>query len=213
MPPLTAPLCWLLLGLCALSLLDRTASETQALQISQKPRFYGVMTSRRVGIYCMSSKQHLPSNVTWYKASEFNTEKSLIQPGHRVYVRKRNLTENGILVLTDLVVEDKGVYFCRINDEYGPGTEVYVTKPVNLANFLYRSQMKDGLMVLKGLLLAVFVAAFGFRKKTLSKKEEFIYEEPEVDHIYEGLAIETCEDLYEEISVYAQAEGAEAPWE
>lgn len=69
-------------------------------------------------------------------------------------------------------------------------------------------------MILQGLMLAACIAAYVFRKRTLSETKDSIYEEPEVDHIYEGLAIETCEgDLYEEISVYAHAEGAEAPWE
>ena len=32
--------------------------------------------------------------------------------------------------------------------------------------------------------------------------------------MFQGLAIETCGGgLYEELSVYAEAEGAEAPWE
>lgn len=32
--------------------------------------------------------------------------------------------------------------------------------------------------------------------------------------VFQGLAVETCGGgLYEELSVYAQAEGAEAPWE
>uniref|UniRef100_A0A8C6SWZ9 Ig-like domain-containing protein n=1 Tax=Neogobius melanostomus TaxID=47308 RepID=A0A8C6SWZ9_9GOBI len=214
---LTVSLCWLLVGYCAL--LDLSASAAQALQITQKPRFYGVMTNRKVGIHCMSSKQNLQSNVTWYKASKFDSEKSLIRPGDRFSVRKRDRMENDIIILKDLKIEDQGVYFCKINNDYGPGTEVQVTRPVNEAKVLYRSKMKDALMILQGLLLALIIAAFGFRKKTLvtgtSDKEESIYEEPEVDHIYEGLAIETCDDgdLYEEISVYAQAEGAEAPWE
>lgn len=162
----------------------------------------------------MSSKQHLPSNVTWYKASKFDLHKYRVHFGERIFVRERNLTKNAVLILTGITLEDQGVYFCQIDGVFGPGTEVQVARPVNLSNVLYRSQMKDGLMILQGLLLAMCIAAFVFRKQTLSEKKDCIYEDPEVDHIYEGLAIETCEgDVYEEISVYAQPEGAEAPWE
>ncbi|CAL1599960.1 unnamed protein product [Knipowitschia caucasica] len=71
--------------------------------------------------------------------------------------------------------------------------------------------MKDFLMF-QALLLAVFITAFGFPTRTLAHKEEHIYEEPDMDHIHEGLAIEACGgDLYEEIPVYTQLEGAEAP--
>ncbi|XP_033840122.2 B-cell antigen receptor complex-associated protein beta chain [Periophthalmus magnuspinnatus] len=211
---LTVSVRWLLVGYCGLTLLHLTDATTKSLQITQKPRFYGLTTGRKVGIYCLSSKQHLPSTASWYKASEFNSKKLPIQPGDKIKVWNRNLTKNGILVLLDLRLEDQGVYFCKIDKVFGPGTEVQVTKPVNIVKVLYRSEMKDGLIILQGLLLAMFIAAFVFRKKTLTVKKESIYEEPEVDHIYEGLAIETCEgDLYEEISVYAQPEGAEAPWE
>uniref|UniRef100_A0A3B4UDQ9 Uncharacterized protein n=1 Tax=Seriola dumerili TaxID=41447 RepID=A0A3B4UDQ9_SERDU len=52
------------------------------------------------------------------------------------------------------------------------------------------------------------------QREMKSEKSDSVYEEPETDHIYEGLAIETCGGgLYEELSIYAQAEGAEAPWE
>ncbi|KAK7919344.1 hypothetical protein WMY93_010628 [Mugilogobius chulae] len=204
MSVLTVTVRWLLAGYCGLTLLHFTDSTVPPLQITQKPRFYGVMTGKTVGIYCLSSKQHVNS-----------TAHAPDDVGHRILLRKKHLTENGILILKDLKLEDQGVYFCKINEEFGPGTELQVARPLNLANVLYRSQVKDGLIILQGLLLAVFIAAFGIRKKSLAVKKDCIYEEPEVDHIYEGLAIETCDggDLYEEISVYAQPEGAEAPWE
>lgn len=215
---LTVSWCRLLMGYGALTLLYFTASATQSLQISQKPRFYGVMSNRKLGINCMSSVKH--TKATWYRASTYNaTIKSPIRLEERIFTQNSSRVNDGILILKDIKVEDQGVYFCKINDVYGPGTEVQVSPvyagPVNPDNFLYRSQVKDGLMILQGLLLALVIAVFGFRKKTLSEKEDAAYEEPEVDHIYEGLAIETCEgaDLYEEISVYAQAEGTEAPWE
>lgn len=211
---LTVTLRWLLAGCCGLALINLTVAATQAHRITQKPRFYGVVTNRQVGIYCMSPKQHLSSTVHWYKASKFDAHKAPVHLGDRITARDRNLTKNAVLILTELTMEDQGVYFCEINNVYGPGTEVQVTRPINLSNVLYRSQMKDGLMILQGLLLAMCIAAFVFRKKTVSAKNDLIYEEPEVDHIYEGLAIETCEgDVYEEISVFAQPEGAEAPWE
>lgn len=209
---------WLLAGCCGLALLNLAVADyvagNKTLRITQKPRFYGVITNRTVGIVCLSSKQHLQSTVQWFKASKYDSDKIPIHPGGSIFLRNRNLTENAILLLTDLSIEDQGVYFCKINNVSGPGTEVQVAKPINITKALYRSQLKDGLMILQGLMLAACIAAYVFRKRTLSETKDSIYEEPEVDHIYEGLAIETCEgDLYEEISVYAHAEGAEAPWE
>lgn len=86
---------------------------------------------------------------------------------------------------------------------------------ITLTEALYRTNLKDGLIIFQGFLLAVCVAAVFLHKQDLLVQKDVEYEEPETDHIYEGLAIETCGggDLYEELSVYAQADGAEAPWE
>ncbi|XP_039643172.1 uncharacterized protein cd79b isoform X3 [Perca fluviatilis] len=92
---------------------------------------------------------------------------------------------------------------------------INISGSFDVTKALYRTKMKDALIILQGLVLAVFIAALLLRKRHLQLgKRDIIYEEPETDHIYEGLAIETCGgDLYEDLCVYAQPEGAEAPWE
>ncbi|XP_070783783.1 B-cell antigen receptor complex-associated protein beta chain [Enoplosus armatus] len=208
---------WLLAGYCGLALINVSVALNQALMVTQKPRFYGMKTGRSVGIYCLHSPLHLAARVQWYKAHEYDVDvekRRKIQAEQRIEIRNKNLTEGAYLYIHDLRIEDNGVYFCKINKTWGSGTELQVARPVNLTQALYRTKMKDGLIILQGLLLAVCIAAILLRKQTLLEKRDSIYEEPETDHIYEGLAIETCGGgLYEELSVYAQAEGAEAPWE
>ncbi|XP_040885105.1 uncharacterized protein cd79b [Toxotes jaculatrix] len=201
---------WLLAGCCWLALINLSATLT--LRITQKPRYYGVKTKSTVGIYC-SIKQNQQANVTWYKAKEYNTEKTEVS-GEKFGYRDRNSTTNAFLYIHDVRVDDSGVYFCKINNIMGPGTQLIAVNPVDYSKIQYRTNMKDGLIVFQGLLLAVCIAAILLRKQSLWEQEDSMYEEPETDHIYEGLAIETCGGgLYEELSVYAQAEGAEAPWE
>ncbi|XP_073346159.1 B-cell antigen receptor complex-associated protein beta chain [Pagrus major] len=206
---------WLLAGYCGLALINISV----ALQISQKPRFYGVMTGRPyVMIFCTSSKQQLAAGVKWYKVNEHDEDEEKririnAQRG-KFELHDKNLTKDGVLQINDLRATDTGVYFCKMNDTWGPGTEVQVARPILRDKALYRTNMKDGLIVLQGLLLAACIAAALLRKRGMGEKNDSIYEEPETDHIYEGLAIETCGGgLYEELSVYAQPEGAEAPWE
>ncbi|KAK2820657.1 hypothetical protein Q5P01_023616 [Channa striata] len=198
---------WLLAGCCGLALINLSV----AVQLIQKPRFYGVKTGSRVGIYCMSLKGNLDANVQWYKDKDEPIEKKLKE---RVKTYYANTTNKAFVYITDLRVEDSGVYYCKYNKHLGPGTHIQVVRQGNRENAEYRSKMKDGLIVLQGLLLGVCIAAVVMRKQKLLEKRDSIYEEPETDHIYEGLAIETCGGgLYEELTVYAQADGAEAPWE
>ncbi|CAM9293800.1 unnamed protein product [Lampetra planeri] len=164
-----------------------------ALLVTQKPRFYGVRTYRTAAIVCLSSKQHLPAQVQWYKASMYNGERKLLEGQ---ITRNSSLTQNAFLYIHNLAEGDSGVYFCKLNNTWGPGTELQVATPVDTVQAEHRSRIKDGLIVLQGLLLAVFLAALLQRKHQL------------------GLATETCDgDLYEELDVYADAEGTEAPWE
>ncbi|KAM7381331.1 hypothetical protein PAMA_012269 [Pampus argenteus] len=202
---------WLLASCCGLALINLS----MALLITQRPRFYGVRTREPFAyIYCQSSKQHLPAKVKWYKADGDDGEKKQIVAGDRIEMYNINQTENSRLVLRDLQIEDSGVYFCRIKDAWGPGTALQVARTIGIAEAQYRTNMKDGLIIFQGLLLAVLIAALLQHKQNMLKDKDSIYEEPQTDHIYEGLEIETCGGgLYEELSVYAQTEGTEAPWE
>ncbi|KAM4715190.1 B-cell antigen receptor complex-associated protein beta chain [Anableps anableps] len=201
---------WTLAGCCGFVLI----SVSVALQISQKPRFYGLRPRKNVPIYCLSSQQHQQSTVKWYKADRYDTDKMEIKHHDRIRFESKHKVQNAYLYFNYLKVEDSGVYYCSINDTFGPGTEVQVIRPIDPVKAQYRSQMKDGLIVLQGLLLGVCIGAYLLRKQQLVKDSDSIYEEPETDHIYEGLAIETCGGgLYEDLTAYARVEGAEAPWE
>ncbi|KAM4526062.1 B-cell antigen receptor complex-associated protein beta chain isoform 1-T1 [Fundulus diaphanus] len=201
---------WTIAGCCGFVLISLSV----ALQISQKPRFYGLRPGANVPVYCKFSDQTLKIPVKWFKAEHFDANREEIGQNKRIHFWRRSMVENALLNIKTLTLEDSGVYFCSINGTWGPGTEIQVVRPFDVTKAQYRTQMKDGLIVLQGLLLAVCIAAFLLRKQKLVKDNDSLYEEPETDHIYEGLAIETCgEGLYEDLTAYARAEGAEAPWE
>lgn len=106
-----------------------TVALNQTLQVTQKPRFYGVKTSRSVVIYCVASGLNLPAQVQWYKASEYNvmsTERIPVWDGERVNIWVKTPTRNASIRLWHLGTEDSGVYYCKINGTWGPGTEVQV---------------------------------------------------------------------------------------
>ncbi|XP_057681763.1 uncharacterized protein cd79b isoform X2 [Corythoichthys intestinalis] len=195
---------------------EETFAAGRELSVIQKPRFYGVRPSRFVTIYCGSSHQHLPANVRWFKATHYDqdtTERRLLED---VMTLDKDLTLNAFLILHDLTLEDSGVYFCRINETWGAGTQLQVARTVNRAQAARRSNMKDAFIVLEGLMLAAIVALLLQRNRKMLQRRERIYEEPEIEHIYEGLNIEGYGggDLYEELAVYAEAgNDAEAPWE
>ncbi|KAM6898605.1 B-cell antigen receptor complex-associated protein beta chain [Lycodopsis pacificus] len=210
-------MCWLLAGCCGLALISISVASDPAVQITQKPRFYGVKTGRNVSIGCLSTQDLLAAKVQWYKADTYEAlKRDKIVEEIKFKFFNGNLRRKFIFI-SDVGIEDRGVYFCKLNDTWGPGTELQVVRPIALAQALHRTNMKDGLIILQGLVLAGCIAAVVLRRQQLLEKNDSIYEEPDTDHIYEGLAIETCGgDLYEELSVYAQAdgaEGAEAPWE
>ncbi|XP_022598433.1 uncharacterized protein LOC111219871 [Seriola dumerili] len=202
---------WLLAGCCGLALISLSA----ALQVIQKPRFYGVKPGHILIMRC-SSESDKPATLQWYKADVYDQkpEERVEVKGKRFEYSNEGVNQNAFLYIRNTHREDSGVYFCKMNnDTWGSGTEVRVVRQ-DVTKALHFSRMKDGLIIFQGLLLAVCIAAMLLRKHTQSEKSDSVYEEPETDHIYEGLAIETCGGgLYEELSIYAQAEGAEAPWE
>ncbi|XP_077481849.1 B-cell antigen receptor complex-associated protein beta chain [Stigmatopora argus] len=207
---------WFLFGFCALVIINVPAALGRQFSIAQKPRFYGVRPNRFVTIYCASSHQHLPAKVCWFKATRYDQDAAQRQPLKDAMTRDKDFTVNAFLILHDLTLEDSGIYFCRINDTWGSGTQLQVARLVNRAQALRRSNMKDALIVLEGLMLAAIVTLLLQRHRKMVLRRERIYEEPKIEHIYEGLTIEGYGrgDLYEELSVYAEVEdGVEAPWE
>ncbi|KAM4623393.1 B-cell antigen receptor complex-associated protein beta chain [Polymixia lowei] len=209
---------WLLVGCCGLALVNLSVALNPTWVI-QNPRFYGVKKGQHVHFYCKSSDHKALSSesVQWYKASEYDMEaakRTKLSRGKSVTIKLNNNFTQASIIIFNTTTEDSGVYYCKINDTVGAGTELQVVRPFHVKKAEYRSQMKDGLIFLQALLLAICIVAPFIRNSILLNKEDVIYEEPEQDHIYEGLAIETCGGgLYEDISVYAQPGGAEACWE
>ncbi|XP_030611528.1 B-cell antigen receptor complex-associated protein beta chain [Archocentrus centrarchus] len=205
---------WMLAGCWGLLFISLSVAQDKKLQIKQKPRYYGVTVGKKVLLYCLSSNQQFNSTVTWTKVDNYNDKKVPVVEGDNIKFESKHTIKKAFLEISRIQVQDSGIYYCSINTIEGPGTQVNVTRSISSKTAIYRSNVKDGLIIFQGLLLAVFIATLLLRKQKLLEQRDSEYEEPETDHIYEGLAIETCGGgLYEELSVYAQAEGAEAPWE
>ncbi|CAN9508643.1 unnamed protein product [Ophioblennius macclurei] len=207
---------WMLIGCCSLALISLTVAAGNAIRVMQRPRFYGVRTGSSVIISCVSQPSR-EGVAEWFKAVTHDAplgDRTPVQKNHRVSFMDKDQVQNALLVIMRLQVDDSAVYFCKINGTPGPGTHLQAAKPIDLAQAQYRTQMKDGLMVLQALVLAASVARLLLRKRTLVKRRNSLYEEPDADHIYQGLEVGECDGgLYEELAVYAEADGAEAPWE
>lgn len=97
-----------------------------ALQISQRPRFYGVRTNQKqLAIYCLVSPQHLQANVSWYKKAQGSDHKELVHEKTATF-KTWNMIGNALIRIQNLRVEDSGVYYCKINNTLGPGTHIEV---------------------------------------------------------------------------------------
>ncbi|XP_077062289.1 B-cell antigen receptor complex-associated protein beta chain [Siphateles boraxobius] len=196
-----------LLG-CSVMALVYLSAEANNINVFQKPRFLGVKTGRSVMIYCVSSSS-LPAHVVWFKD---RTEKDTLKNSHRIVIKEKSEQKNAYIVIKQVEMEDSGIYFCKLNDTLGPGTALQVSRYSEPQAILHRSRVKDVIIFLQAFLLILCIVIPLVQFYKLEKKEEADYEEPEDDHIYEGLEIEQCGgDVYEDISVYAQP--TDAAWE
>ncbi|XP_056433312.1 B-cell antigen receptor complex-associated protein beta chain-like isoform X1 [Gadus chalcogrammus] len=207
---------WLLVGLCGLALVNLSAPLPQAA-ITQKPRFYGVMERRRAIIYCEYPLDPLdpPLLVDWFWAKDSDSvARAPMRPTGKVAIKGKTERKHAFLFLKDVSPSNSGVYYCQVNGTWGAGTGLQVMPALNVSKAEKRSKMKDAFIILQTLMLAICAAAPLVQRYILVKKEDVIYEDPQQDHTYEGLVVETCEGaLYEDISAYAQTGGPEAPWE
>ncbi|XP_076844050.1 B-cell antigen receptor complex-associated protein beta chain isoform X2 [Brachyhypopomus gauderio] len=138
----------------------------------------------------------------WHKAEKFTTNLKL-KVNH-----PRATVASGMLTIKKVEIEDSGIYFCRINETWGLGTELQVFRHVDQRAAERRSTMKDLVIFIQTFLLMLLIALSLVKYNKLAKKEEAVYEEPE-DHTYEGLEIENCGDLYEDIPAYSQYQRGE----
>ncbi|XP_023263542.1 B-cell antigen receptor complex-associated protein beta chain [Seriola lalandi dorsalis] len=141
---------------------------TAALQVIQKPRFYGVKPGRILSMYC-SSESEKPDTFQWYKADMYDQkpEERVEVTGKRFEYSNKGVHQNAFLYIRNTHREDSGVYFCKMNNAtWGPGTEVRVVRRTDITKALHFSRMKDGLIIFQGLLLAVSIAAMLLRKHT-----------------------------------------------
>ncbi|XP_067285528.1 B-cell antigen receptor complex-associated protein beta chain [Pseudorasbora parva] len=196
-----------LLGCSVMALIYLSAEGTN---VYQKPRFLGVKTGRYVIIYCVyPSHRPLPAHVQWFKE---RADRDPLKNSQRIIIKEKTEKSNASITIKKVEIEDSGIYFCKLNGTLGPGTALQVSRYSNPQAVLRRSRVKDVVIFLQAFLLILCIVVPLVQFYKLEKKEEADYEEPEDDHIYEGLAIEQCGgDIYEDISAYTQP--SDAPWE
>ncbi|XP_072523486.1 B-cell antigen receptor complex-associated protein beta chain [Salminus brasiliensis] len=191
---------YLIAGCFLMALVNHSASNN--LQVQQKPRFYSVRVGRTLSIICSTVSNSKPGNVRWFKAKTQNGKKN------ELTVKMMSLN------LTKVNVEHSGFYYCQVDNVYGHGTELQVLRHSNRKAAARRSNMKDFIIFLQAFLLVLCIVLPLLWHYKLGKKEEAVYEEPEHDHTYEGLEIEHCGDLYEDIRAFSEVPpGPEAAWE
>ncbi|TNN84817.1 hypothetical protein EYF80_004862 [Liparis tanakae] len=126
-------------------------------RLCQSPR--GPGSRRDVGICCRSARKLLPAKVEWFKASRYaenGRSRSQIKAGQR---------------FNFVHIEDNGLYYCKLNDTWGPGTELQAARFIDIPQALLQSKMKDGLVLLQGLLLATCIGAVLLRKRQLVRNK------------------------------------------
>ncbi|XP_059386166.1 B-cell antigen receptor complex-associated protein beta chain [Carassius carassius] len=199
---------YFLLGSSVMALIYLSAEEK--VHVFQKPRFVGVKTGRTVTMYCVPSNPTLSIHVEWYKGQ---TYKNQLKNSHKIKITEKSDKVNASITIKKVEIEDNGTYFCKLNSTHGPGTELQVSRYSDPKTILRRSRVKDVIIFLQAILLISCIVVPLVQIYKLEQKEDVIYEEPEDDHIYEGLEVERCggADLYEDITAYAR--DTEAAWE
>ncbi|KAJ8264614.1 hypothetical protein GJAV_G00151300 [Gymnothorax javanicus] len=194
-----------LIGCCLLTMVNFSVS----LHVFQKPRFLGVKSHRPVPLYCAMPDEHSHAVAEWFKAEAHDEDPKKLVITDKIEISANGNVQNGRVKLPNPQPDDSGVYYCKLNDTMGPGTQLQVFRKINAKRAEHRGQLKDALIIILALLLVTLVTFLVVRLKHARNNEDIIYEEPEDNHIYEGLGIEHC-GLYEDIPAYS--ENSEAPW-
>uniref|UniRef100_A0A8C1E0Y2 CD79b molecule, immunoglobulin-associated beta n=1 Tax=Cyprinus carpio carpio TaxID=630221 RepID=A0A8C1E0Y2_CYPCA len=198
---------YFLLGSLVMALIYLSAEGN--IHVFQYPRFIAVKTGRSVWINCFLSNKSLPTHVEWFKGQNY---KDQLKSSHRIKIMEKSDNRSAFITILETETEDSGTYFCKLNGMPGPGTELLVYRHLKPPNLMI-TRVKDFVIFLQALLLILCIVVPLVQFYRMEKKEDAVYEEPEDNHIYEGLAVEQCggADLYEDISVFAQV--PDAPWE
>ncbi|XP_036397365.1 B-cell antigen receptor complex-associated protein beta chain [Megalops cyprinoides] len=195
------------LGFCLIALVNFSVSK----DVLQKPRFLGVKSRRYVRVYCIVPEEHSSGQIQWYKSPKHDSLlKNPIVENERFEIALLSKSRNAWIGIKMVQPEDSGVYFCKINNVWGSGTELQVYRHIDTREAMRRTKMKDVMIIIQALLLVSCVLAPLLLHLKKAKEEDAIYEEPEEDHTYEGLEIEHC-GLYEDIPALSQP--SEATWE
>ncbi|KAM9462910.1 B-cell antigen receptor complex-associated protein beta chain [Clarias gariepinus] len=205
----------MLLGCFLLLFVNLTV--TADFQVYQKPRFYGIKVGRRVGFICLAYDLTLKdADVTWYKIEKYDEEKVTNSQMHKINSSTIETSLGEIkdqFILKDVKVSDSGIYYCKIKDILGPGTELQVFRRGKPKRIEQRNYIKDMIILFQGFLLILCVVIPLVWYYRLEQKGEAVYEEPVHDHTYEGLEIEHCGDLYEDLTAFSQTPDADASWQ
>lgn len=100
-----------------------------ALLVSQWPRFLGLHSGRTAIIGCGVTRV-ANFSVRWFRLHQFDDPLEELEEleetaGARVQMRTQNQNES-FLNIVRLQEDDSGVYFCRVDQSWGPGTELRV---------------------------------------------------------------------------------------
>ncbi len=151
------------------------------IHVFQKPRFVGMRTGRTVRIYCVPSTPSLPAHVEWFKGQAKNHQ---LKNSQRIKIKEKSDTINASIIISNVETEDSGTYFCKLNNTFGPGTELQVLSRCQFVDVfacflrlytcislsvsspgyadpqavLSRSRVKDVFIFLQGLLLILCIA-------------------------------------------------------
>lgn len=97
------------------------------IQVFQKPRFIGVKTGRTILIYCVASNPSLPARVEWLKADAYKEHPSALQSTKEIIIMEKTSTRNASIIIKNVNTNDSGIYYCKLNDTKGPGSELQVS--------------------------------------------------------------------------------------
>ncbi|KAK3529404.1 hypothetical protein QTP70_031132, partial [Hemibagrus guttatus] len=167
-------------------------SATAEFRVQQKPRFYGVKVGKTVGFTCSASDPNLGKAVVmWYKVEKYDEDEDEVNTGQMQEFknpRSRKAQENmrGQLFIRNIEVKDSGIYYCKMNQTWGHGTELQVfIGRSNREVAERRNNIKDMIIFFQGFLLMLCIIIPVVWYYRLEQKEEAVYEEPEHDHTYE----------------------------